>query len=50
MIGYAKHFDSDETMSFKANDDRLSNTYTKIWERDSSLTNIKFDRETVINT
>ena len=32
-------------MSFKANDNfnRLLNKYTKIWERVSSLMNIKFD-------
>ena len=34
-------------MSFKANDDRLLNKYTKIWERVSSLMNIKFDNEAV---
>ena len=34
-------------MSFKANDDRLLNKYTKIQERVSSLMNIKFDNEAV---
>ena len=34
-------------MSFKANDNRLLNKYTKIWERVSSLMNIKFDSEAV---
>ena len=42
MIGYVKHFDSNKTMSFKANDNRLLNKYTKIWERVKSLMNIKF--------
>ena len=43
MIGYVKHFDINKTMSFKANDNRLLNKYTKIWERVSSLMNIKLD-------
>ena len=47
MIGYVKHFDSNKTMSFKASDDKLLKKYTKIWERVSSLMNIKFDSEPV---
>ena len=43
MIGYVKHFDINTTMSFKANDNRLLNKYTKIWERVSSLMNTKLD-------
>ena len=43
MIGYVKHFDINKTMSFKANDNRLLNKYTKIWERVSSLMNTKLD-------
>ena len=31
MIGYVKYFNSNKTMSFKANDNRLLNKYTKIW-------------------
>ena len=34
-------------MSFKANYNRLLSKYTKIWERVSSLMNIKFDSEPV---
>ena len=34
-------------MSFKVIDNKLLKTYTKIWERVSSLMNIKFDSETV---
>ena len=34
-------------MSFKFIDNKLLKTYTKIWERVSSLMNIKFDSETV---
>ena len=43
MIGYAKHFDSRKTMYFKANDNKSLKKYTKIWEKASSLSNIKFD-------
>ena len=39
MIGYVKHFDSNKTTSFKANDKKLLKNYTKIWERVSSLMN-----------
>ena len=34
-------------MSFKANYNRLLSKHTKIWERVSSLMNIKFDSEPV---
>ena len=37
MIGYAKCFDSNETMSFKVSDNKLLKKYNKIWERDSHL-------------
>ena len=43
MIGQVKHFDSNKTMSFKANDNRQLKKYAKIWERVSSLMNIEFD-------
>ena len=47
MIGYVKCFDSDKTMCFKASDSKLLTEYTKIWEKVSSLRNIKFDSEPV---
>ena len=47
MIGYAKHFDSNKTMSFKFNDIRLLKKYTKKWEKVSILKNIEFDKEPV---
>ena len=47
MIGYVKHFDSNKTMSFKVNDNRLLKKYTKIWEKVSILMNIEFDSEPV---
>ena len=45
MIGYVKHFDSNKTTSFKANDNKLLKKYIKIWERVSSLMKTKFDSE-----
>ena len=38
MIDYVKHFDSNKTMSLKANDNRPLKKYAKIWER---VTNLK---------
>ena len=43
MIGYVKHFDSNKAMSFKVIDNELLKKYNKIWEKVSSLMNIKFD-------
>ena len=47
MIGYVKYFDSNKAMSFKVTDKKLLKKYTKIWEKVSSLMNIKFDSEPV---
>ena len=47
MIGYVKHFDSNKTMSFKVNDNRLLKKYTKICEKVRILMNIEFDGEPV---
>ena len=47
MIGYVKHFDSNKTMSFKVNDNRLLKKYTKIWGKVSILMNIEFYSEPV---
>ena len=47
LIWYAKYFNCSETMSFKASKKKLLEKYTKIWERISSLMNIKFDSEAV---
>ena len=33
MIGYAKYFDSNKTVSFKVTDNKLLKKYTKIWKR-----------------
>ena len=47
MIGYAKYFDSNKTMSFKVRDERLLKKYNKILERVSNLMNTEFDSEPV---
>ena len=47
MIGYVKDFDSNRTMSFKVNDNKLLNKYNKIWKKISSPMNIEFDSEPV---
>ena len=31
MIGYVKHFDSNKTMLFKVNDNKLLKKYDKVW-------------------
>ena len=41
MIGYVKCFDSNKTMSFKVIDNKLLKKYNKIWEKVSSLMNIR---------
>ena len=47
MIGYVECFDSNKTMYFKAIDNKLLKTYTKIWGKVSSLMNRGFDSEPV---
>ena len=47
MIGYVKYFDSNKTMSFKVDDNKLLKKYNKIWEKISNLLNIEFDSEPV---
>ena len=47
MIGYVKHFDSNETTSFKASNDKLLKKYTKIWARVKNLMSIIFDSEPI---
>ena len=41
MIGYAKHFDNNKTMSFKVGDNKL------LWEKISNLINMEFDSDPV---
>ena len=45
MISYVKCFDSNKTMSFKVNDNKLLKKYNKIWERVNNVLSIKFDSE-----
>ena len=47
MIGYVKHFDSNKTMSFKVNDNKLLKKYNEILEKISNLLDIKFDSQLV---
>ena len=48
MISYIKYFQGgNKTMSFKASDNNLLKYYNKVWEKVSSLMNIKFDSEPV---
>ena len=47
MIGYVKCFESNKTMSFKINDNKLLKMYNQIWKKVKNLLNIKFDSEPV---
>ena len=47
MIGYVKHFDSNNTMSFMVSDNKLLKKYNKIWGKGGNLLNIEFDSEPV---
>ena len=47
MIGYVKHFNSNKTISFNVNDNRLLKKYTKTWEKVSILMIIELDSEPV---
>ena len=47
MIGYAKCFDSNKTMSFMVSDNKLLKKYTKIWEKVSNFMDKNFDSEPV---
>ena len=47
MIDYVKYFDSNKTMSFKVDDNKLLKKYNKIWKKISNLMNIEFDSDPV---
>ena len=47
MIGYAIHFESNKTMSFKVLDEKLLKKSTKIWNEISSLMDIEIGSELV---
>ena len=45
MTGYAKKFNENTTMSFKANNKQLLKNYNKIWEKVEKLLKINFERK-----
>ena len=47
MIGYAKYFDDNKVMSFKATEEKLLNKYNKIWGKVEELLNVKFESKTI---
>ena len=47
MTGYAKKFDENATMSFKANDKQLLKNYNKILEKVEKLLKIDFESKPV---
>ena len=47
MIGYVKHFDSNNTMFSKVSDNKLLKKYKKIWGKTTNLLGIKFDSQPV---
>ena len=47
MTGYARKFDENATMSFKANNKQLLKNYNKIWENVEKLLKIDFESKPV---
>ena len=47
VIGYFKNFDSNKTMPFKVDNNRLLKKCNRIWKIISNLLNIEFDSEPV---
>ena len=47
MTGYAKKFNENATMSFKANNKQLLKNYNKIWEKVEKLLRIDFESKPV---
>ena len=45
IIGFVKYFESNKTVSFKINDNKLLKEYNEIWKKAKNLLNIKFDSE-----
>ena len=43
MTGYAKKFNENTTMSFRANDKKLFKNYNKIWEKVEKSMKIDFE-------
>ena len=47
MTGYARKFDENATMSFRANNKQLLKNYNKIWEKVEKLLKIDFESKSV---
>ena len=47
MTGYARKFDENATMSFRANNKQLLKNYNKIWEKIEKLMRIDFESKPV---
>ena len=47
MAGYARRFDKNATMSFRANNKQLLKNYNKIWEKVEKLMKIDFESKPV---
>ena len=47
MIGYARKFDENATMSFKVKNKQILKKYTKIWKTIEGLTKINFESKPV---
>ena len=47
MTGYARKFDENATISFRANNKQLLKTYNKIWEKVEKLMRIAFESKLV---
>ena len=47
MTGYAKKFNENATMSFRANNKQLLKNYNKIWEKVEKLLKINFESKPV---
>ena len=47
MTGYARKFDENATMSFRANNKQLLKNYNKIWEKVEKLLRIDFESKPV---
>ena len=47
MTGYAKKFNENVTMSFRANNKQLLKNYNKIWEKFEKLLKIGFESKPV---
>ena len=47
MTGYARKFDENATMSFRANNKQLLKNYNKIWEKIEKLMKTDFESKPV---